>query len=83
LRLGSTTMTARAPSPHGVGFGRWLASCALPGALRCMLASCAGHLAEAKVALRAVRHGATVSDTVITRALGKMEWGIDRRTIGP
>jgi hypothetical protein len=46
--------------------------------VRCaaMPASCAGLLAEAKAALRAVlRHGATVSDMVITTALLRMEWG--------
>jgi hypothetical protein len=46
--------------------------------VRCsaMPASCAGLLTEAKAALRAVlRHGATVSDTVITKALVGMEWG--------
>lgn len=59
MRLGSTTMTARAHPPMPVGF--W----ALAGELvhyrvRCaaMPASCAGLLAEAKVTLRAVlRHG--------------------------
>lgn len=81
MRLGSTTMTARAHPPMPVGF--W----ALAGELvhyrvRCaaMPASCAGLLAEAKVTLRAVlRHGTRHGHH--QGAIFKMECGMGR-TIG-